>query len=145
MITSFFGLGYAPLASGTVGSLGGVFIFIALKDHPIFFLCGTVLIFLLGLKFSGEAEKVYGRKDPKEVVIDEVCGMMVALLFLPFKLWIVVTAFILFRIFDIVKPPPCRRLEKLPGSYGIMLDDVVAGIYANLIVQIIVNIQKSLH
>lgn len=139
------GLGYAPVASGTFGSLGGLFLYIVLKGDPMLFLGATIFIFLLGMIFSAQAEKVYGRKDPKEVVIDEVCGMMVSLLFLPDRSWIVITAFILFRLFDVIKPPPCRKIEKLPGASGIMLDDVIAGIYANLILQILVNVQKSVH
>ncbi len=145
IITSFFGLGYAPLASGTFGSLGGAVLFLLFGRDAWVFFAVTIFITFVGFISCRRAEEVFGKKDPSKVVIDEVSGMMISLLFLPLKTWVIIIAFLLFRIFDILKPPPCRWLEKLPGSYGIMLDDVAAGIYANMILQIVVNVQKSLH
>jgi phosphatidylglycerophosphatase A len=78
--------------------------------------------------------------DPSIVVIDEIVGMWTSLLFLPSTLTVFISAFIAFRLFDIVKPPPVRQLERLSGGWGIMLDDVMAGIYANLLVRVVVVI-----
>jgi phosphatidylglycerophosphatase A len=142
IITSFFYLGYAPFASGTVGSLGGLAIYFFVKDNAVLFVLSTLVVFILGMMFSGEAEKIFGKKDPGKIVIDEVAGMLISLLFLPCKIWIVAAAFLLFRFFDIIKPPPARRVEALAGSYGIMLDDVIAGLYTNIILQVLVKIAK---
>jgi phosphatidylglycerophosphatase A len=140
IITSFFYLGYAPFASGTVGSLGGLVVYFFLRDNIVLFVSATVFIFLLGMIFSGKAEKIFGKKDSGKIVIDEVCGMMISLVFLPGKLWVIISAFLIFRLFDIIKPPPARRIEELTGAYGIMLDDVVAGIYTNIVLQAAVMI-----
>lgn len=75
--------------------------------------------------------------DPSEVVIDEVVGMMVTLAYLPWSFISIGLGFLLFRVFDIIKPPPARQLERLPGGWGIVMDDVVAGIYANLALRLI--------
>ena len=74
------------------------------------------------------------------IIIDEVCGMLLALFFVPYSLFIVILGFFLFRIFDILKPPPAKRMEKITGSLGIMFDDIVAALYTNFILQIITRI-----
>ena len=91
----------------------------------------------MGVIFSGEAEKIYKRKDAQMIVIDEACGMLLALFFVPVSMFSIILGFFIFRIFDILKPPPAKRMEKLTGSLGIMFDDIVAEIYTNLILQII--------
>jgi phosphatidylglycerophosphatase A len=90
--------------------------------------------------FAGEAEKIYKRKDASMIVIDEATGMLLSLFCVPFSMFAVILGFFLFRIFDILKPPPARRMEKLTGSLGIMFDDIIAAIYTNLILQIIFRI-----
>ncbi len=133
---SFFFTGYAPFASGTVGSLAAVAVYWFLpftgNGVILFLLACTVL--LTGLPAATLLEKHHGQ-DPSIVVIDEVAGMWFSLAFLP-KTWIaVLAAFLLFRLFDIIKPSPAREIDRWHGGAGIMLDDVVAGIYANIATQ----------
>jgi phosphatidylglycerophosphatase A len=143
-VTSFLYIGYAPVAPGTFGSIGGLAVYLLVKDSAALYAISFIAIFALGMAFSGEAENLFKRKDAGQIVIDEACGMMLSLAFLPCKLWIIVAGFLLFRLFDIIKPPPIKSLEKLSGSLGIMLDDIIAALYTNIILQIIVKIQKSL-
>src|SRR5258708_1104832 len=96
----------------------------------------TIVITLIGIWSSNVVSKIWG-KDPGKVVIDEVAGMCISLLFVPVTIKYVLSALILFRFFDIAKPLYIKRMEKLPGGWGIMLDDILAGIYANVILQTI--------
>jgi phosphatidylglycerophosphatase A len=135
-----FGLGHAPVASGTFGSLPGValaWILSRLGGWP-WLLGGTIVVTAVGIWAADGVARRLGRADPGEVVIDEVAGQMVTLLFLPPTVPVLVGGFLLFRILDIVKPPPARRCEELPGGFGIMMDDLVAGAYANLLLQLLV-------
>lgn len=132
--------GYSPIAPGTAGSALGLAIYlISGVGDTHFFIPLIIINFIIGVITSSILEKSLGN-DPSVVVIDEIVGMWISLLFLPSNLVIIISAFLLFRIFDIVKPFPCRRAEKLKLGWGIMLDDVVAGIYANLLLQIAVFI-----
>jgi phosphatidylglycerophosphatase A len=133
------GLGYAPLAPGTVGSLAGLALVVACwrLGGPWAVLVGAALVTAAGLWAAGPAEARFGRRDPGVVVIDEVAGQMVALLFASPEPATLVCGFILFRIFDIWKPQPVRRAERIPGASGIMLDDLLAGVYANLILHLL--------
>jgi phosphatidylglycerophosphatase A len=97
----------------------------------------TFVITFLGVWSSTIVEKIWG-KDPSRVVIDEVAGMCIGLLFLPVQLKYVLCALVLFRFFDIVKPFFIRKMERLPSGWGIMMDDVLAGIYTNIIVSVVV-------
>lgn len=142
LITSFFYLGHSPFMPGTVGSLGGLVIYFLVRNNDILYAFSILFLFTLGVLFAGEAEKIYKRKDPAMIVIDEACGMLLALFFVPFNLYSVIVGFFLFRIFDILKPPPARRLEKLTGSLGIMFDDIVAALYTNIILQVIFRISS---
>lgn len=122
--------GYSPVAPGTAGSLLALIpliLFPSIDFLTLFLL--TLILFFLGVGVSRKYEKAYG-KDPQVVVIDEFVGMWVTMLCVPIT-WVTVTlGFFLFRVFDVVKPPPARQIEALPHGWGIMLDDVVAGIYA---------------
>src|SRR5215471_2843748 len=150
------GVGYFPIAPGTLGALVGVALYLAISGwlygilaanagrgrlnlvfvftpQMAFMLLVIFLVTLAGIWAANRAEKLLGKKDPSSVVIDEVAGQMIALLtgpFLPPTWWSVLSAFILFRLFDIWKPYPIRRLEALESGLGIMADDVLAGIYA---------------
>ena len=140
-----FGVGYLPLVPGTFGSLIGVAIFLLLftAAHASF---AVILVVILVITFAGiwaafRTEELEGKKDPGKVVVDEVAGQMIALL--PLTLFTlqplargVIVSFILFRLFDIFKPYPAGRFERLRGGYGIMCDDLVAGFYAAVIVSI---------
>jgi phosphatidylglycerophosphatase A len=143
-IATGFGTGYFPIAPGTVGSLA---ILIAYWICPEISALQLIMI-IIGLTALGiytatitetEMKKKLGSdkgNDPGIIVIDEIIGMLIALLFIPKTTFFLITAFILFRIFDIAKPYPARTMEKLHGGWGIVLDDVVAGIYANIVIQI---------
>jgi len=139
LISTFFYVGYFPLIPGTAGSLAGVFIFLLVKNNisaQILILCALII---LGFLVCGRVEEIAQRKDPSFVVIDEVCGMLLGLLFLPNDIRLVVVAFLIFRILDTLKPWPIGKIERLKGSLGIMGDDIVAGIYTNIILQVVVK------
>jgi len=139
-ITTFFYVGYLPLIPGTFGSLAGVFVYFLVKKS-LFFYLGVLSIFaLLGLLFGAKAEEIFKRKDARVIVIDEVVGMLLCLLFMPYHIKLVVMAFILFRILDALKPFPAGRLEKLKGGLGIMGDDIIAGLYTNIILQLVLRL-----
>jgi len=123
---------------GTCGSLL-TFILVWIFLPQRFCLLGgiTLLVFLISLWSGTGAEKVFG-KDNRKIVIDEGCGMLVSFLFLPKRFFLYILAFVIFRALDIIKPPPARDCEKLEGGLGITLDDVVVGIYTNLIMQILI-------
>lgn len=154
------GVGYLPLAPGTWGSLLAVPLFLgwralilrvsaifqaeaqrqALYTASMLVLIATVT--LAGVWAATRTERLSGRKDPRKVVIDEVAGQLIAFLFIPLAMplnwWIILTGFLLFRLFDIVKPYPAGRLEALESGLGIMADDVVAGAYAATLTLLIV-------
>jgi len=135
IIATFFYVGYLPFMPGTFGSAAALLLFLFFNPAPIAqyaFLAGFMV---LGFYFSGKAEKLFNRKDPKYVVIDEVAGMFLTFLFVPLDFKLLLIGFLLFRVLDTIKPYPAGRLQNLPGSAGIMLDDVVAGLYANIILQ----------
>jgi phosphatidylglycerophosphatase A len=137
LVATGLGLGYAPVAPGTVGSLATlpvVFLVWSLGGNRAV-LVATVLVVATGLWVCGAAATRLGTEDPGPVVIDEVAGQMVSLLFLEPTLPTLAAAFVLFRVFDIWKPPPVRQAERLPGASGIMTDDLLAGVYANLLLQ----------
>lgn len=130
------GSGYVPLAPGTAGSLVGLLIYFILPMEHTLWLGITIVITVVGIPVAAEIEKEYGH-DPGLVVIDEICGQWITLLFLPRSFPIFVLAFVLFRIFDIWKPYPVSRSQKLKGGLGIMLDDVLAGIMGNIVLHLL--------
>lgn len=135
IIVTFFGAGYFPFIPGTFGSLAALSLFFLLNPKPLIAASFLAVFLLLGFYFSGKAEKLFNSNDPKQIVIDEVAGMFLTLLFVPLDFKLLVIAFLLFRVLDTVKPFPADKLQNLKGSAGIMLDDVVAGLYANIILQ----------
>ncbi len=139
-ISTFFYVGYLPFIPGTGASVVALFLFYLVRNNGLAQLFLTLAVIILGFLVSGRAEKVFNKKDPKYVVIDEVAGMLLSLAFIPYDIRVVVIAFVLFRVFDILKPFPVRRLEKLPGSAGIMCDDIAAGIYTNIILQVLLRV-----
>jgi phosphatidylglycerophosphatase A len=131
LIGSGFGAGYLPWMPGTWGSLVGVGAAYGFSFLP-FYLSLTSLIALIFLSIwvSEISEMLSAKKDDQTIVIDEICGMALSLLAIPFNLPNVLTAFLLFRFFDIAKIPPARWFERVcPGGYGVVLDDVVSGAY----------------
>ncbi|HTC22232.1 MAG TPA: phosphatidylglycerophosphatase A, partial [bacterium] len=129
-IATFLGVGKLPLAPGTWASVVAALLFYPLIDHPVVQGCVLIAVFFVGVFACTQYAKNLGEVDPSSAVIDEVLGMGVAMLAIPKQWSFAVMALILFRVFDIWKPYPIRRIEKLPGGWGIMTDDLVAGIYA---------------
>lgn len=135
LITSCFYLGYIPFAPGTFGSLFGLGIYFLIYPNHIFYVVVSLLFIWLGFLTVTSAEKIFGQKDPKQIVIDEVSGLLVAFFLIPPKIFYLVIGFLLYRLFDIIKPYPLRKLEKINGASGVMLDDLGAAVYTNLILQ----------
>ncbi len=134
-LTSFFYLGYAPFASGTIGTIGALpLYYFMFKDLTnVQYILGVIVLTALCIYLSSRAVHIYNNNDPKEVVLDEVVGYLVAMAFIEPTAANIIIGFILFRLFDITKIFPVNRFESLKGGYGIVMDDVAAGIYANLI------------
>jgi phosphatidylglycerophosphatase A len=127
--------GYVPVASGTAGSaLAVALYFIPGFESPIIISLILLTVFVLGVKTSSIMEKRYGH-DPAEVTIDEVVGMWISLYLLPKTILVSLAAFFIFRLFDILKPLHARKFDKMLGGFGVMMDDVVAGIYANIVMR----------
>lgn len=141
LITSFFYLGHSPFMPGTMGSIGGLIVYFLVMRNEILHGFAILFLFMLGILFAGEAEKIYKRKDAGMIVIDEACGMLLALYCVPFSMFSVILGFFLFRICDILKPWPAKRMEKLTGSMGVMFDDIIAAMYTNLILQIVFRVK----
>jgi phosphatidylglycerophosphatase A len=135
-VATSLGVGYAPVASGTFGSAAGLVLWAVLPSTLVVQATAIVVLLVVGSWSGSVAERHFGRTDPGEVVVDEVMGMLLTL-FLTGVGWTgAVAGFFLFRIFDIVKPFPARRLEHLPGGVGVMADDAMAAIYANITLQV---------
>jgi len=137
-LSTFFGIGFFPVAPGTAASLAAVVLFyFLLWPLPWFWTSGIIFICLAaGVPASARCAAELDRTDPRPVVIDEVCGQLIALFLIPADRTALLLAFLLFRLFDIVKPWPIRKLERFPGGWGIMADDVAAGLLARLCLQI---------
>jgi len=137
-IATFGYVGFFPIAPGTAGSLAALalFAFVRWVGMPVFELGTIVAVLAIGIWSANGAERALGRKDPGPVVIDEVLGMLITLALLPVSLTGVAVGFLLFRLFDVVKPYPAGRMEHLPGGYGIMLDDAMAAVYAHLVLRL---------
>lgn len=132
------GVGFAPVIPGTFGSALGVLIFFIVErtTGPYGALAATVVAAGLGFWTAGAAEAQLGTTDPGPVVIDEIAGQMLTLLFLPSGWTTLLAGFLLFRVLDVTKPFPARRLETLHGGAGIMADDLCVAVYANLLLQV---------
>ena len=135
-ISTFFNTGYLPLAPGSWASLiTAAIVFAASKlFHPVSFLwlpLATLPIIIIGIYASSRAEKLLGSKDPQPIVIDEVAGQMVSLWWLPVTIPVYLIAFVLFRLFDIFKPFPINRVDRsVRGGWGVMFDDILAGLFS---------------
>ncbi len=137
-ITTFFGLGLLPIAPGTWGSLGVLPVLWWMKNlSPVYFLLVTCIIFLLGTWASHTQEKFTHAHDDGSIVIDEVVGMLLTFFLISISWKTLVVGFFIFRLFDIWKPFPIRNIDqKIPGGLGVMLDDVLAGVYANVVMHL---------
>jgi phosphatidylglycerophosphatase A len=136
-VATGFGAGYVPAVPGTAGSLAGLLLLFLLHNRsPLFYAAVSLAVLALGVYTAGRFERATGEKDSRRIVIDEIAGMLVVGFLLPPGPAFWIGGFILFRALDIWKPFPARWIERnIPGGWGIMLDDTVAGLYANLILQ----------
>jgi len=129
-IATGLGTGYAPLAPGTAGSALTVLILWGLPFSRVGLVVFLVLVTAGGTWAAQRAERLIGEKDPGVIVIDEVAGMTLSVVALPLTVPVLATAFVLFRLFDIVKPFPARASQRVAGGLGVMIDDLIAGLYA---------------
>jgi len=144
LIATWFGIGYIK-GGGTIAAAvtcGLIWLFWPTQaaQNNWSLLLITVVITLIGIYVGDKVEPFWG-KDSYRVVIDEVAGMLITMVFVPHNPWLLLAGFILFRFFDMVKPLFIRRLEKLPGGTGVMMDDILAGIYSNILIQIFLLIR----
>jgi len=153
LIATFFNVGRFPFAPGTLASLITtiiVFVFnYFFSPDPLVMITAVLIIFIGGIIPSGIAETHFGRKDPHAIVIDEVAGQMISLLFLPALLSVksiaaYIAGFFIFRFFDILKPFPVKQADRIEGGFGIMFDDVLAGIYSLGTIHLLIYIYRSL-
>jgi phosphatidylglycerophosphatase A len=133
-----FGSGYSPVAPGTAGTLVALpFGWLLWSLGPAAQIVVILLATAVAIWSAGIAAPAFGLKDPGQIVVDEIVGLLVTVALLPAG-WVTLAAgFLAFRVFDVVKPPPCRNLERLPGGVGIVADDLMAGLYANLTLRIL--------
>jgi phosphatidylglycerophosphatase A len=145
LVATFFGIGRLKPGPGTFGSAATVLLWAALAHflapsvRTPFAIALAVLVTLIGIPAATQVARGAGKKDPQFVVIDEVAGQLIALIAVPLAWKSLLAGFILFRVFDIVKPPPVRQLEAIPEGAGIVLDDVAAGLYALVIVHLLLH------
>lgn len=138
LIATGFGLGYVPKLPGTAGSLLGLILVYLFAPLSLWlYLSVLVPLLFLAVWVSGEAEQIFRQKDSPHIVIDEIVGMLVTFVAMELTWQAALAGFVLFRFFDIVKPPPIWQLQKIPGGMGIVLDDVAAGMLANIVLQIL--------
>jgi phosphatidylglycerophosphatase A len=138
VVATFGGAGFFPIASGTVGAAAALVLYAAVVLAGVAStalvsvqIAGSIALLFAGVWACTETEAIFG-KDGGEMVVDEALGMLVSVAFLPPTVATLALAFVLFRVFDIVKPWPAGRCERMAGGWGVMLDDLVAGIYANI-------------
>jgi phosphatidylglycerophosphatase A len=139
LLATGFGVGYSPIVPGTLGTLLAipVYYFLSNISSPLYEIT-LIGFFFLSVWISANAEIAFGKKDDQRIIIDEIVGFLITMLWVPKTIRFVIIGFLLFRVFDILKPFPIRRLEKgFKGGFGVVLDDVVAGVYGNIILQII--------
>lgn len=138
ILSSWFGTGLFPKVPGTAGTLAAIPMALVMNHLGPFFGAIFLVIFILAAVWSsGITERLMGQDDPKEVVIDEVAGFLLTIYLLPLSWLSIALGFIMFRFFDILKPFPIRRLERIGGGTGIVIDDLVAGVYASLSINIL--------
>jgi len=134
-----FGSGFSPFAPGTAGTFVGLVLFLPVRLllPELQQVLATMVLFFVGVAAATHTARRVNKKDPGIVVVDEILGIWVSLLFLPFSPATVALAFLSFRLLDMIKPFPARQFEAFPDGWGIMADDLMAGVYANLVLRVI--------
>ena len=132
------GVGLLPLAPGTLGSLAGLLVYLLFLKalSPLLFWVLYLLVFWVAVKYASESSALFGEEDSPKIVVDEVLGMWIALWGVKLSFWSVVDAFLLFRFFDIYKVSIFRKLEALPSGWGVVIDDVAAGVLVNILLRV---------
>jgi phosphatidylglycerophosphatase A len=137
--------GYFPVAPGTVGSAAGLVVYLLVwwTQSPVVEVALIALLFAAGIWAGTTSERYFGGIDPGPIVLDEVVGMLITLAFIPVGLSGALIGFLLFRLFDVVKPFPAGRLERLHGGLGVMADDAMAAIYANIALRVVLWVRPE--
>ena len=137
--------GYFPVAPGTVGSAAGLLFYLAVwwAQSPVFEVALILVLFAAGVWAGTTSERYFGGIDPGPIVMDEVVGMLITLAFIPVSITGALIGFLLFRIFDVIKPFPAGRFERLHGGLGVMADDAMAAIYANIALRIVLYVRPE--
>jgi phosphatidylglycerophosphatase A len=138
-VATVFGVGYAPVAPGTFGSAAGLLVWWLLPASTAAQAVAIVAVFIAGWWGGNAAERHFGRTDPGQVVIDEVMGMLITLFMNPVGWKGAAAGFLLFLVFDVIKPYPANKLEQLHGGLGVMADDAMAAVYANLVLRAVLH------
>jgi phosphatidylglycerophosphatase A len=136
-LATFFYAGFFPLIPGTFASMLGLILLFLIKGNLFIYGIVTAVLLILGFLVAGQAERIFQQKDSRHIVIDEAAGMFLSLAFMPHDKRLLLIGFFLFRLLDTLKPFPAGRLQNLKGSLGIMIDDIVAAFYTNIILQIV--------
>ena len=137
--------GYFPIAPGTVGSAAGLVFYLLVwwAQSPLFEAGLILLLFAVGVWAGTTSERYFGGIDPGPIVLDEVVGMLITLAFIPVGIGGALIGFFLFRLFDVLKPFPAGRFEKLHGGLGVMADDAMAAIYANIVLRLVLSVRPG--
>ena len=140
VISTWFGIGLIPFAPGTFGTLGSLPLIFFLNNFGSIYKGAAVLIISVAAIWSaGRTERLAGKHDPHQIVIDEVAGFLLTMILLPISWFSLCSGFIFFRFFDILKPFPIKSAERLKGGFGIVIDDLIAGLYTSACVKIIIT------
>jgi phosphatidylglycerophosphatase A len=145
-VCTFGYVGYFPIAPGTAGSIAGLVVYALLRSVGLGWPADVALIVLLfaaGVWSGTHAERHFGTTDPGPGVIDEVVGMLITLFLLPSSWFVIVLGFLVFRVFDVIKPYPANRFERLHGGLGMMSDDVMSAVYSHLVLRALVWIAPA--
>lgn len=135
ILATMFGLGNVPVLGGTVGSIVGVFVYLLIPDQLVFFLFAMAAM-IVAFMVCTTAERFFQQKDCKRIIIDDFSGQLIALIGVPHELKYILASFFLFRMFDSLKIYPANKIEQYDGSLGIVGDDVIAGIYAFIVLRL---------
>ena len=139
-ISTFFYLGYIPIIPGTIASCAALGLYFLFRENLYLYTVLLVVVSALGFLVAGRAEKIFQERDSSKIVIDEVAGLLLAFWLLRLDLTLIITGFFIFRALDAIKVYPADKAEKIDGSFGIMGDDLIAGAYTNIVLQIVTRV-----